>query len=73
MRGQWGGDVDLGNGKLAKMYKEYCNIISTVKGLCRQLTNNIQCSLTVVDLGIIKKELEDDLEFIPTGLLFGSK
>ncbi len=71
MRGQWGGD--LGNGELAKKYKEYCNIISTVKGLCRQLMNSIRCSLTVVDLGIIKKELEDYLEFTPTGSLFGSK
>ena len=68
MRGEWGGDVDLGDGELAKRFSEYSELILTVKGMCGQLTDSVERSHTLLKLGIIKKALEDDLEFVPTGL-----
>ena len=69
MRGEWGGDVDLGDGELVKRYDEYSKLISTINGLCRQLTNPIERCKTLVELATIKKTLEGDLEFILTGIL----
>ncbi len=69
VRGEWGGDVDLGDGQLQKQFEEYSDRISTVKGICRQLGNPVERSRTILDIAVIKKHLEDDLEFIPTGTL----
>lgn len=70
MKGVWGGDVDLGDGELAKRYNEYSKLILSIKGLCRQLTNPVERCRTLMELANIKKTLEDDLEFIPTGIVF---
>ena len=68
MRGEWGGDVDLGDGNLLKQFEEYSDLISRVKGMCRQLANSVERSRTLLDFGIVKKSLGDDLEFIPKGI-----
>ena len=65
MRGEWGGDVDLGDGELARKYGEYSKLL-----LCRQLTNPIERCHTLVQLANIKKLLEYDLEFLPTCRVF---
>ena len=62
--------VDLGDGELVKRYSEYSKLISTVKGMCRQLTNPIERCRTLVELAVVKKAIENDLEFIPTGIIF---
>ena len=60
--------MDLGDGEMVKRYGEYSKLISTIKSLCRQLTNPIERCRTLVELATIKKTLEGDLEFILTGI-----
>ena len=67
MRGEWGG-VDLEDGELAKRFSEYSELILTVKGVCGQLTHSVKQSHTLHKLGFVRKALENDLEFVPTGL-----
>ena len=68
MRGEWGGDIDLGDGKLIKQFEEYSDLIPSVKVMCRQLANSVERSRTLFDFGIVKKSLVDGLEFIPEGI-----
>ena len=46
VKGIWEGDVD---GELANRYSEYSKLISSIKGLCRQLTNPIERCRTLVE------------------------
>jgi len=56
------GDVDLGDGQLQKKFEKYSDQISTVQGICRQLENPVERNRTLIDLAIIKKFLEEDLD-----------
>lgn len=67
MRSEWGGDIDLGDGKLQKQYEKYLCRIKLVKGIVRNLGNSHQRSLVTSDLHKIQESLKDDLTFIPTG------
>lgn len=67
MRLEWGGDIDLGDGKLQQQYEKYLCRVQLVKGIVRDLINLHQRSLIISDLHKIQESLEDDLSFIPTG------
>lgn len=67
MRSEWGGDIDLGDGKLQQKYKKYLSRLQLVKGIVRTANDVHQRSLIVHDLHEIMQNLEDDLSFIPTG------
>lgn len=65
---EWGGDVDLGDGKLQLQHEEYFCRVRHVKAIVRNFSDLHQRSLTISDLMKVKESLEDDLSFIPKGL-----
>lgn len=67
MRSEWGGDIDLGDGKLQKQYEKYLSRLQLVKSIVRTIDDAHQRALIVHDLREIMKNLDDDLSFIPTG------
>lgn len=71
MRGEWSGDIDLGDGSLQKQYKNYTNRVDLVKGICQAVCGPCQRSLTVKDLSSIQLSLKEDLLFIPAGKMLG--
>ena len=68
MRLEWGGDINLGDGKLNEQYEKYLRRLEIVNGIVRSLSNLHQRSLIKSDLHQIQESLRDDLSFIPTGL-----
>ncbi len=69
MRLEWGGDVDLGDGKLQAQRKEYLDQISLVKGLVRDTTVPHKRSLVISDLKEIKKIVDRQLCVAPEGIV----
>ncbi len=69
MRLEWGGDVDLGDGKLLSQHEKYLSRVHMVKGMVRNLNDSDQRSLSISDIVNIKASLDNDLVFIPKGSL----
>jgi len=64
--GEWFGDVDLDDGKLQQQFTEFCQRKEKVKviGIMQESVEEIKSELTLV-----VDTVEDDLQFISSGML----
>lgn len=61
---EWNGDVDLGNGELQKVYKEYRDGLKVIGNLDSEVGAVEGAFTGVFTLQKIKWEIDSDLEFI---------
>ena len=61
VNGDWSGDVDLNDGKVAKQYSEYRGRLSRLEDLCKDLTSRDECSSELSD---VISQLHKDMEFV---------
>ena len=61
VNGDWSGDVDLNDGKVAEQRSEYLGRLSHLEDLCKDLTNRDECSSELSDE---LSQLHKDMEFV---------
>ena len=67
VRGDWTGDVDVGDDTVKKQHQKYLSRQKAINGLNRNLCVPEDRDKTVCDFNHIKESVSDDLNFIPKG------
>ena len=62
MRGEWSGDIDLGDGQLQQMFQQYKGRLQFINKI--GLDERRDHSLILTDVQQVQQLLESDLEFL---------